>query len=340
MEEVFNFFGQPCNFSDLQKTDIILSQHDWGPQPIWQETDNGYIYSAFLTGKIEIRAIALQADAKTIPRNCYLWFEDKKKAIQGKFKFSKIGNDENTVLTSYFYICLLPNIEKRAVRCIFQLQDHKLNVNTTICVSPSVFSKKRFIEFIGFHKLIGIESFIFYDKEIPYRLSKLIVNLSKKLAIQVNFLPWNYPKGDTSLIRSIVENDCMLRTFGQTKYVITLEVNEYIVPGNGMGFDSLVKDFGENFHRLSLPVQKFCIKNLNLKQPIALQNFEVASDFNYNVVRFIRRNTKSDNIISTNAVDKAQASIHKYVRCNLDPERKIIDKTMVQYATDFTSKLT
>ncbi|KAJ8979713.1 hypothetical protein NQ317_015537 [Molorchus minor] len=240
--EVFNFFGQPCNFSDLQKSDVVLNQHDWGPQPVWQETDHGYIYSAFLTDKIEVKAIALQSDAKTIPRNCYLWFEDKKKAIQGKFKFSKIGNDDKTVITSYFYICSLPNVEN-----------------------------------------------------VPYAVS------------------FSY----------------------KAKYVVTLEINEYIVPGSSLEFDSLIKDFGENFHRLSLPVQKFCITNLSMNKPIALQNFEVASDFNYNVVRYIRRNTKSDSIISTNAIDKTHASIHKYVRCNLDPHKTTTDNIMMKYSTDF-----
>ncbi|XP_018579668.1 uncharacterized protein LOC108917518 [Anoplophora glabripennis] len=349
--EVFNFFGQPCNFSDLQKSDNILNQHDWGPQPLWQESDNGYVYSAFLVGKIEVKAIALQSDIKNIPRNCYLWFEDKKKAVPGKFKFSKIGNDENTVLTSYFYFCSLPNIENVPFAVSFSYKvkrdsdmkkilltntlDHKLNVNATVCISPSVFSKKRFIEFLSYHKLIGIESFIFYDKDIPYRLSKLVVNLSNRLAIQASFLPWNYPKSDSSLIRSIVENDCLLRTFGQSKYVVTLEINEYIVPTNSLSFESLIKDFGEDFHRLSLPVQKFCINNLNANKPIALQNFEVANDFNYNVVRYIRRNTQSSNVISTNAVDKAHASIHKYVRCNLDPHKTTTDNSMMKFSTDF-----
>lgn len=349
--EVFNFFGQPCNVSDLEKTDTVLNLHDWGPQPVWQETENGYIYSAFLTGKIEVKAIALQGDASNVPRNCHLWFEDKKKAIPGKFKFSKIGNDENTVLTSYFYVCLLPNIENVPYAVSFSYKvkkeselkkilltntlDHKFNLNTTICVSPSVFSKKRFIEFISFHKLIGIESFIFYYRDIPYRLSKLLQNLSRRLDLQVSFLSWNYPKGDSPLVRAIVENDCSLRTIGQSKYVVTLEMNEYIVPTRVTSFESLIRDFNNDFHRLSLPVQKFCITNLNLNKPIALQNFEVASDYNFNVVRYIRRNVKNDNIISTNAIDKAQASIHKYVRCNLDPSKTTTDKSMMKFSTDF-----
>nr|CAI5868865.1 unnamed protein product [Callosobruchus analis] len=349
--EVFNFFGQPCNFSDLQKADTILNQHDWGPQPVWQENENGYVYSAFLTGKIEVKAIALQTDIKYLPRNCFLWFEDKKKAVPGKFKFSKIGNDETTVLTAYFYMCSIPNIENVPYAVSFSHKikrdnelkkvmltntlDHKLNVNTTICVSPSVFSKKRFIEFISFHKLLGIDSFIFYDRDIPHRLSKLIMNLSKRLSMQASFLPWNYPKLESSLIRIIIENDCLLRTFGQSKYVITLEINEYIVPTGADSFDSLIREFNSDFHRLSLPVQKFCINNVNINKPIALQNFEVANDFNYNVVRNIHRNINNDNIISTNAISKALASIHKYVKCNLEPLNTSTDKSMLKFSTDF-----
>lgn len=350
--EVFNFFGQPCNFSDLQKTDIILNQRDWGPQPVWQETDNGYIYSAFLTGKTEVKAIALQGDLKTIPRNCFLWFEEKKKPVPGKFKFSKIGTDENSISTALFYICSLPNTEHVPYAISFSYKvkrdsdmkkilltntlDHKLNLNTTICVSPSMFSKKRFLEFISFHKLIGIDSFIFYDRDVPHRLSKLIRNLSTKLAIHTAFLPWNYPKSDSPLIRSLIENDCLLRTFGQSKFVITLEINEYIVPRTEYTFEALIKTYPEDFHRLSLPVQKFCVANTNLNMPIALQNFEVASDTNYNIVRYLRRNVKNDNVISTNAVDKAQASIHKYIKCTVEPVKTVIDNSMMKFNTDFT----
>lgn len=349
--EVFNFFGQPCNFSDLLKTDILFSQKDWGSEPVWQEIEDGYIYSAFLLEKIEVKAIALQNEGKNVPRNCFLWFEEKKKSVPAQFKFSKISYDEHTGLTAYFYSCYMSATDTMPYAVSFSYRsrkdgdmkkvlltntiEHNLSVNTTICVSPSVYSKKRFIEFISFHKLIGIDSFIFYNRDIPHRLSKLIRNLSSRLTLNAAFLPWNFPKLDTSLTRLIIENDCILRTFGQSKYVITLEINELIIPNKETNFLDMLKDFPSDFHRLSLPVQRLCISNTNQNKPIALQNFEVSNDYNFNVVRYLRRNVKSDNVISTNVVDKTDASIHKYVKCNINPPKTTTDKTIMKYSSDF-----
>lgn len=349
--EVFNFFGQPCNFSDLQKTDILFSQKDWGSEPAWQEIEDGYIYSAFLLGKIEVKAIALQNEGKIVPRNCYLWFEDKKKSIPAKFKFSKISYDEHTGVTAYFYSCYMSTMDNIPYAVSFSYRsrkdgdmkkilltntiEHNLSVNTTICVSPSVYSKKRLVEFISFHKLLGIDSFIFYNRDIPHRLSKLLRNLSSRLAVNTAFLNWNYPKLDTSLTRLIIEHDCLMRTFGHSKYVITLEINEYIVPSKEDNLLDLLKEFPDDFHRLSLPVQRFCISYANANKPIALQNFEVSSDYSFNVVRYLRRNVNSENVISTNVVDKSDASIHKYVKCSVDPPKTITDNAIMKYSNDF-----
>lgn len=348
--EVFNFFGQPCNFSELQKTDILFSEKDWGAEPTWQEIEDGYVYSAFINSKTEIKAIALQNEGNNIPRNCYLWFEEKKKAVPAKFKFSKISYDEHTGVTAYFYFCYMSIIDSVPYAVSFSLKsrkdgdmkkilltnslEHAFSVNTTICVSPSVYSKRRFIEFISFHKLIGIDSFIFYNKDIPHRLTKLMRNISSRLSLNTAFLSWNYPKLETSLTRLIVENDCIMRTFGQSKYVITLEINEFLVPNKQTNFLDMLRDFPDDFHRLSLAVQRFCVSNINTDKPIALQNLEVYNDYNFNVVRYLRRNVKSDNVVSTNVVDKSDASVHKYVKCTADfPKTTTVD-TMIKYSTD------
>lgn len=349
--EVFNFFGQPCNFSDLQKTDILFSQKDWGAEPVWQEIEDGYVYSAFLIGKTEVKAIGLLNEGNNVPRNCYLWFEEKKKALPGRFKYSKISYDEHTGVTAYFYSCSQSSVESIPYAVSFSFRtrkdgdmkkilltspaEHTLSANTTICVSPSVYSKRRFVEFISFHKLLGIDSFIFYNRDVPHRMTKLIRNLSNRLSINVAFLSWNYPKLDTSLTRLIIENDCMMRTFGQSKFVMTLEINEYLVPTKETTFFNFLKDFPDDFHRLSLAVQKFCISSASTSKPIALQNFEVSNDYNFNVVRYLKRNVKSENVVSTNVVDKSDASIHKYIKCAVDPPKTIYDNTMMKYTTDF-----
>ncbi|CAG9830100.1 unnamed protein product [Diabrotica balteata] len=351
--EVFNFFGQPCNFSDLQTSDYTLKQYDWGPQPMWQELDNGYVYSAFLTGKIEVKAIALPLDVKKVPRNCYFWFEDKKKPLTGKFTFSKMLNTNLSSLTPYFFYCTAPTIDntpyavsftykakresemKKILLVDVQITNHKIpNINTTICVSPTTFSKKKIVEFFSFHRLVGVESFIFYTKDIPYRLSKLLMNLSKRLDAHVAFLPWNFPKNDIDVAQSIIEYDCLFRTYGRSRFIITLNLNEYLVPTTSYTINELLNDLENQVHRLSLPVQKFCINNVSNNKPLALQNYDVVRDINHSDIRFIYKNVE-DNNFNTNTVDKTRASVHKYVKCGIYSQTTT-DYSMQKFSIDFT----
>ncbi|KAJ3648819.1 hypothetical protein Zmor_020592 [Zophobas morio] len=350
--EVFNFFGQPCNISNLHQTEKILSHHDWGPAPAWQEHESGYTYSAFLTRQNEAKALTLLSDEKMVPRNCYFWFEDKKKPVIGKFKFSKVMNDDNIRLNLYFYICEMTNSEHvpYAVSFSFKIKKdselkkimlansfkHRISNNATICVSPSIYSKKRFVEFLSYHKLIGIDSFIFYNRDIPHRLVKIISNLSTRLGLEVAFLPWNFPKGDTFITRLAVENDCLLRTFDQSLYAVTLELNEYIVPLHVYSFNTLIKSINTNSERISLPIEKFCISSTETSRPISMVNTDVAEDYNYNIVRYIYRNNMRKDDISTYAVDKGLASIHKYVKCSVEPFRTRQDKSILKFSTDLT----
>ncbi|CAH1107609.1 unnamed protein product [Psylliodes chrysocephalus] len=348
--EVFNFFGQPCNFSDLQTTDFILRQQDWGPQPMWQETDNGYVYSAFLTGKMKIKAIALPRDSNKLPKNCYIWLEDKKKPISGKFSYSKIVDGGGSSLVPHFYYCSAEIIDNTPFAVSFTsvvkkevnmkkilLTDvtgsRNLNINTTICVLPSNFSKKKFVEFFSFHRLLGVDSFIFYNKDIPYRLSKLMINLSNRLDVQLAFLPWNFPKIDIFITRVIIENDCLLRTHSRSNFVAILEYNEYIVPTISYSINDIVKDLKDNVYKLSLPVQKFCINNANVNKPLALQNFEVATDARFNSVHFVFNNV-NNNAVDTNNLDRTKASIHKYVKCE-NNIKTTTDFSMNKFSTDF-----
>lgn len=350
--EVFNFFGQPCNVSDLQQTENILSHHDWGPIPAWQETEGSYIYSAFLTRQNEVKALSLISDENTVPRNCYFWFEDKKKPVIGKFKYSKVATDGFNV---YFFICQMPNNSEHnhvpyAVSFSYKIKkenelkkimltnsvNHQAHINTTVCISPSIYSKRRLIEFINYHKLVGIDSFIFYNRDIPHRLVKILSNLSTRLGLQVTFFPWNYPKIENPTTRLIIENDCLLRTSGQSFYAITLELNEYIVPSHVYNFNMLMEIFNTSSHRLSLPVQKFCIESTETTKPISVSNTRSVNDYNSNVVRYVYQNVKKLDGVTTYIMDKGYASIHKYLKCSTPPPKTSSDKSILKFSQDLT----
>jgi len=120
-----------------------------------------------------------------------------------------------------------------------------------------------------------------------------------------------------------------------SKVVITLELDEYVVPSQHYTFNDFVNSYEskQSSDRLSLPVQTFCVKNTNRRKPIALQNTEVAYNDD-NIVRYIYRNSHEDNVVGTQAIIKGVASIHKYIVCLKRPVRVYQDNTILKFSTD------
>ncbi|KAK4884046.1 hypothetical protein RN001_000317 [Aquatica leii] len=347
--EVFNFFGHPCNISNLEHTDSIGGYQDWGVEPIWQQSENIYIYSAFWS-KNEARAIVLHSEQSEPIRNCYLWYEDKEKPLIGKFKYTKIHTDKVILPIAYFYYCTLTQdhqpyavsfstkAKKDNKKILLTIQsDHHNKKNTTICVAPTKFDKSYLVEFLSFHKLVGVNDFIFYQNDIPHRLAKILSNLSARLNIKVRFFPWNYPKTEGSLSRLVVESDCILRTTGISNTSITLQMNEFIVPsGPLISFtESFNKGDGSVPERISLPVQTFCVENTQRRKPIVLQNTDVSYN-NDNDVQYVYRPRRQESTVVTHALAKDVISIHKYTKCLEKPARAYRDNSILRFSMDLT----
>lgn len=348
--EVFNFFGQPCNFSDLQEASNVLNHHDWGPLPVWQENEDFYAYSSFWTQN-DSKTIILQTGSEEASRNCYLWYENKQKPVVGKYKYSKLGFDERNALSAYFYYCSLNSYtqipyavsftrksKKQGLKKIplFYKEQNKININVTLCVTSSGFTKEAFLEFLSYHALVGVDSFIFYSDTIPYRLVKITTNLSTRLGLKIAFMPWNFPKTSSNdFTRDLIEKDCKLRALNDSKNIVALEMNEYLVPTKHFTLNEVLNDFETTSNRLSLPIQEFCIFKTQRNKPVALQNWE-ATQNNDKKVRFIYKNSiNQKNIVNTQAVDKGFASVHKYVQCKEKPIKTSTDTAMMKYYTDF-----
>lgn len=347
--EVFNFFGQPCNISSLQQSENILNQHDWGATPLWQENEKIYFYSGFWMDR-EAKVLALLVNNGTLAKNCYLWFDDKRKPFLGKLRFLKIS--ETNVLNQkiYWFICSLKSLNTAPYAVSFSIKNKKLSqskkilltnseefkpkFNITLCVSPTAFNKTKVVEFLSFHKLIGIDSFIFYGGGIPHRLSKLLINFSDRLGIHLTFLPWNYPSIETSLTRDVIAKDCLERNRNQSMYVAILETDEYIVPSDSYNLHSIINSPHAESQQFALPVQNFCLDSTDSQKPLALQNAKVYYD-DSNQVNYIYNTNTSSSVISVHKYDKSYASIHKYVKCVKPPQRSYVDDTILKFSTDF-----
>ncbi|XP_022914877.1 uncharacterized protein [Onthophagus taurus] len=345
--EVFNFFGQPCNISELELTENVAVQHDWGPVPLWQSHGPIHTYSGYWMKKNVnddkskgYAEVIVANREKTYMKGCYLWEENEKNPIIGKFMYSKIS--ENL----YFYSCYTDGLEKNpyAVSFLGKLKNpirkillktpsEKISFNTTVCVLPSAnFSKNEFLEFLSFHTLVGIDSYIFYTDNISHRLQKIIVNLSSRLNIKVTFFPWNLNVFNQNFTRDVIEQDCLLRALSNSKNVISLALNEYLVPSAHITLNELFNNY-QSTPRIRLPIQTFCIRNIRQKKPIALQNTEVTY-FNDNSIRMVYRNVKDHVNHGVKSVNKHTASIHNYLICN-QSGRSYNDNIMLRYSTDF-----
>lgn len=347
--EVFNFFGHPCNISELRASENIVDHHDWGPTPLWRQSENVQVYSAFWNNKNEIQAIVLRSGGRTVTKTCYVWFEDAHKPQLGSIRFSKIFNDSSTKQSLYWYFCSLKNNSAVPYAVSFSLGKKKpsqLNripvthslhknfvFNITVCVTPSMFNKMRFVEFLAFHQLVGINSYIFYGGDVPHHFAKLLTNFLSRINVSLTYFPWNFPYLASSVLnREVVTQDCLMRNKDQSRFVIVLENDEFIVPSNSQSVLNIFNNSQTNFHRYALPVQRFCVRNTNTYQPLSLQNFEVVSDMINPSLYLYSTNTAgfSTSVHSFNNF----ASVHKYIYCLKEPQRTYRDTSILKFSSD------
>ncbi|KAL3267218.1 hypothetical protein HHI36_011353 [Cryptolaemus montrouzieri] len=323
--EVFNFFGTPCNFSELRNSEKVLEHYDWGQDPVWQEHDNYYTFSGFINESC-VQVIALEVKGSKSPRKCFLWYENDGDPILGQMSSNVIANDHE--LQALIYICRFrssedlpyavsftskPNYLVNKKVTLTKIENWPITIKTTVCVPPRKFSKREFVEFISFHRLIGVKYFIFYQNSIPNRLTKFLSNLAEVLDIQATFLHWNFPKFSSSVVENIIEKDCSLRTYKKSRTRVVLALNEYLIPLDSYSLLTLFDNNTYHSNFLDVPIQKICITSNDTFQPLAVQNKNILKDrelrvrkFNFNVEE--TKNTPHNN--------KFQMVINVYEYCS------------------------
>lgn len=345
--EVFNFFGTPCNFSELRTSDKRLDHFDWGQNPVWQQNGEYQIFSAFSNNSYA-QVIAVVKKVSKMPKKCILWHEDENPTT-ASISSLKIADSDG--LEAYIFSCGFKyhKIPPYAVSIGFSSKyftpqkiilthiEKSDFVKATVCVPPSTYNKRELVEFLSFHSLIGFKYFILYYDDIPYSLLKFLSNLSKILEIDFTFYPWNFPFNSSGLIRSIIEKDCLLRTFGKSESSIVLAFNEYLIPLDSYGIYPLFQKGNHSFESINIPVQAMCIKTNETFYPIAVQNTNSYDDGEMRVVKFhFNSNVKST---KTNDKNSDQMVVHSYKYCKGYTGPFKSERSMSMYSTDFSRSL-
>lgn len=211
--------------------------------------------------------------------------------------------------------------------------------NTTLCVFNPDFDKQSLLEFLSFHALIGVDSYLIYSDAIPYRLTKILSNFQSRLGVKITFLPWNYPttvkpsNANAMVQKTLVEADCLLRTAAHSRRALLLEPDEYLVPIFGKSADDILDSYALTAAsaRLAVGVHEFCRDSFKRHLPTALQNFKGAPGGGQVYVH----NHELKERGKTGFVDKEVAKVHKY-RGSCEGVATKTDKSMLRYYTDFS----
>lgn len=356
--EVFNFFGQPtdCSLPDFLNVSSV-PQMDWGPTPVWTSQEEAAIYSAFLQNQNDAEALVVHDQDKFSFNHCYLWLEESNSKLIGSVKFSKVQKlYDNNNLCLFKYYCHVDAVPEAPYAVSFvkenakhfqkiMLQPIAKKISsrfTTICVAPSeTFSKQQIVEFISYHKIIGINSFIIYDQNIPYKFMQKLQKLSIKLGLGILVFPWNFPHSTAPKIRDIIEEDCLLRTKDRSEYVIILNWNELIVPRHHKTVSTMLNNYDPNNHadRFAMKVFTFCLTENDRRDPSILHSIYYFEENPEDTI-FAHRSDSNDislknNVVNTQEIAKDLAAIHRYVPCvSKSSTFDKMDSVMLKFSSD------
>lgn len=315
---------------------------------------------------------------------CKIQFHDNK-IISGKFGFMRIESDEEPTTGSagdkyliYKFICrttrdngapknlIFINTETKAEQYLpirnLQLKNKQLYMDKsliTVCLDMNPYNKSyqdnfvndtNILQYFLYHELIGIRNFIIYNSNINQLNHYVLDLLSNKYGIRLNVLPYNFPFDMSSKTknRAIIENDCLMRTSGLSKYVLVSALNEYFYPTQKLSPSSplikLFNNYSNDVNRFEISTKSVCTDS---RKRILSDNTQYSVDIKSKIFYIYKNeypyNDKLMNDISKKSieVERNLAFIHKYTSCSnrtdLYSWRTTVEESHLSYM-DFVAK--
>ncbi|KAK3578984.1 hypothetical protein CHS0354_034779 [Potamilus streckersoni] len=242
----------PLNFRDEQK---------------WLPVDNEnmmFVFSAYydeIDGKPYIRLIGLGEDQFQLIV-CHLWFNSTHskhpyfEIIQGKITF--IANGSSKRYQEVYFLCPLPNdvvpyaVSIVTTKCQKPLnslpvqpwtQQVEIKRNFTVCVSPLNMNYSRayeIVEWLELNIILGADYFFIYNYSSAFNIRKVLKLYTDRGLVEVIQWPLpmhvdTWPPSDktpevTYFGQTAALNDCLYRNRPYTKFMINVDVDEFIIP--------------------------------------------------------------------------------------------------------------
>lgn len=111
----------------------------------------------------------------------------------------------------------------------------------TMCLSPLhgiLQNPEDLVQYFELNRLLGADHFVIYNHTLKSPVNNAIINYYKEMGL-AEVLSWNLP-GDMKHPKDIwyyaqvaMLSDCMMRNRGVSRYVVTTDLDEYIIPLKG-----------------------------------------------------------------------------------------------------------
>ncbi|XP_047472002.1 uncharacterized protein LOC125027158 isoform X1 [Penaeus chinensis] len=239
-------------------------------EPVYHTKHKFFVYSAYYDdrkGRI-IRVIGATQTKKSDRVWCKYWYSNSSTLIvNGAIKI--IRENWNLKFSACFIACPLtiykngkqpiPPPESVSVmadpggNATNKLRVMNLDVNKegvrdsfAVCVKPLHFdynNVNQMIEFIELNKILGVEHFTLYNHTIGKEVDCILKSYADQGVI--NILPWKLDMKSQKEIRTeglfAALNDCLYRYMYQYKYILMIDLDEYIVPHTNTSLPELMR---------------------------------------------------------------------------------------------------
>ncbi|KAH7934785.1 uncharacterized protein LOC119406080 [Rhipicephalus sanguineus] len=102
--------------------------------------------------------------------------------------------------------------------------------NFSVCVPPLVSSSTplTLVEFVVYHRHIGVDDFVFYDADSLPDVKRLLAAVPGRTLASVKLLPWNLPRRFSNVSESARIADCLLRSKKRARNALFLQTNQFL----------------------------------------------------------------------------------------------------------------
>ena len=122
--------------------------------------------------------------------------------------------------------------------------------NFTVCVSPMFRSIRgnQMVEFIEVNRVFGADHFVFYNSSADTSSSELYFEYYAARSV-LSLHPWTIPKRAQKRIHYFAQlaaiNDCVYRNMFVSKYVVIVDLDEFIVPLKAQSWLDLIRSIDQ-----------------------------------------------------------------------------------------------